>query len=67
MKKTASTGPSHDVYVVEGEGETAFWTRIGAAWPHANGEGFNIQLTCVPIDGRLVIRKRKPKDTGVGR
>lgn len=67
MKKTAPTSPSHDVYVVDGEGETAFWTRIGAAWPHVNGDGFNIQLTCVPIDGRLVIRKRKLKESGVGR
>ncbi|MFG1225266.1 hypothetical protein [Xanthobacter wiegelii] len=60
MKRTPSTRPTHDVYVVEGEGETSFWTRIGAAWTHEKGDGLNVQLTCIPVDGRLVIRKRKP-------
>ena len=47
------------VYVVEGEGDAAFWTKIGAAWPHEDGEGFNIQLTAMPLNGRLVVRKPK--------
>lgn len=67
MKRTQQNPMSHSVYVVEGEGETAFWTRIGAAKPHDDGEGFNLYLSCVPLDGRLVIRKRKPKDTEAGR
>jgi hypothetical protein len=49
--------PSHAVYHVGGEGEKKFWTKIGAAWAHEDGEGFNIHLTCVPVDGRLVVRK----------
>ncbi|WP_342154396.1 hypothetical protein [Methylorubrum sp. SB2] len=52
--------PYLHVYVVEGEGETAFWTKIGAAWPHEDGDGFNLQLSAVPLHGRLVIRKPKP-------
>lgn len=28
-----------------GEGETAIWTKIGAAWVHKDGERFNIQLS----------------------
>lgn len=67
MKNTRTTPPSHVVFVVEGEGESAHWTRIGAAWPHDDGEGFNLKLTCMPLDGRLVIRKRKPKDMEAGR
>jgi hypothetical protein len=47
------------VYVVEGEGDKAYWTKVGAAWPHEDGKGFNIKLTCVPVDGRLVIREPK--------
>lgn len=62
MKRNQSTPPSHDVYVVEGEGETAYWTRVGAAWSHEKGDGFNVRLSCIPVDGRLVIRKRKPRD-----
>lgn len=51
--------PSHGVFSVEGEGERAFWTRIGCAWPHSDGEGFNVSLTALPLTGRIVIRTRK--------
>jgi hypothetical protein len=62
MKRTAkSTRPTHAVFIVEGEGETAFWTKIGAAWAHEDGDGFNLQLIAMPITGRLVIRKAKPQ------
>lgn len=54
---TQTNKPSHAVYHVDGEGPKKFWTKIGAAWAHDDGEGFNIQLTCLPVDGRLVVRK----------
>ncbi|AXK79526.1 hypothetical protein DW352_02725 [Pseudolabrys taiwanensis] len=47
------------VYVVEGEGDSAYWTRIGSAFQHEDGAGFNIVLTAVPLNGRLVVRKPK--------
>lgn len=50
--------PSHGVYVVEGEGENAHWIRVGAAWSHQDGKGFNLALSALPISGRLVIRER---------
>jgi hypothetical protein len=53
--------PSHSVYVVEGEGESAFWTKIGSAWPHKSGDGFNVQMSAAPIGGRMVIYKNTPK------
>ncbi|MEP9356876.1 hypothetical protein ABLE93_25430 [Xanthobacter sp. KR7-65] len=59
MKRTQPSRPTHEVYVVEGEGEQAFWTRVGAAWSHQDSDGFNVQLSCMPVDGRLVIRRRK--------
>lgn len=66
---TKSTKPAYHVLVVEGEGEKAHWTKIGAAWLHENGEGFNIILTCLPLNGRLVVRKPKsePAREGDGR
>eukprot|EP01037_Dinobryon_pediforme_P017095 gene17095-17285_t len=69
MKQTRkSNRPSHAVYLVEGEGESAYWTKIGAAWAHEDGEGFNLQLAAVPLNGRLVIRKPKAQaDREVGR
>ena len=33
-----------------------FWTRIGAAWEHNDGGGYNIQLNCFPLDGKIVLR-----------
>jgi hypothetical protein len=39
------------------------WTKIGAAFPHKEGVGFNIELKAFPIDGRLVAL---PPDTEDG-
>jgi len=30
------------------------WTPIGVAFPHTDGPGFNVELQCVPLDGKLV-------------
>ena len=30
------------------------WTQVGVAFPHAEGAGFNLELQCVPLDGKLV-------------
>lgn len=59
--QTRSRRPSHAVYIVEGEGESAFWTKIGAAWENDDGQGFNLQLSALPLTGRLVVRKPKPQ------
>ncbi len=61
-RQQKSNRPSHSV--VEGEGDSAFWTKIGAAWSHDDGKGFNINLTCLPINGRLVIREPKAEEAG---
>jgi hypothetical protein len=39
-----------------GEGGDNYWIRIGSAWAHADGNGFNIQLETVPLDGRVALR-----------
>lgn len=43
------------------KGRKALWTRIGAAWAHKEGEGFNIELEALPLnfDGRLVLMPPK--------
>jgi hypothetical protein len=53
----ASKTPSHIVYHVrDREGQKGFFTRIGAAWPHNDGKGFNIQIEIMPLDGRITLR-----------
>lgn len=61
-ESTASKTPSHVVYQVrDREGGKGFWTRIGAAWAHADGQGFNVQLDSIPLDGRVTLRVASDK------
>ncbi|HEY4309315.1 MAG TPA: hypothetical protein VGN12_07670 [Pirellulales bacterium] len=56
-EKPASKTPSHIAYQVrDREGRKAFWTRIGSAWAHTDRSGFNVQLECLPLDGRITLR-----------
>ena len=56
-KTNPSKSPSHYAYHVrDREGGESFWTRIGSAWLHADGNGFNLQLETVPLDGRITLR-----------
>ena len=53
----ASKTPSHVAYQVrDRENGKSFWTRIGSAWAHADGKGFNLQIDTVPLDGRITLR-----------
>ena len=59
MSKTTNR-PSHRVYAVTKNGERNFWQPIGAAWAHGDGEGFNLKLDYLPLNGaEIVIRKPK--------
>ena len=70
IKPTLSSLPSpaarrFDVYIVEdytkdGE-EKANWTRVGVAFENKDGKGFNLQLTAIPVNGKLVMRLHEPK------
>lgn len=54
--------PDFDVVVVTGEGDKAFWTKIGGAWRHDDGEGYSITLTALPLGDRLLLRTPREKD-----
>jgi hypothetical protein len=57
-----SKTPSHVAYQVrDREGRKGIWTRIGSAWAHGDGKGFNIQLESVPLDGRITLRVTSDK------
>ena len=61
-ESTASKTPSLVVYQVrDREGGKGFWTRIGAAWAHSDGQGFNVQLDSIPLDGRVTLRVASDK------
>src|ERR1700693_6060127 len=68
-KKTEKQGPALVAFHVrepkDGQGKgngKGFWTRIGAAWPHDDGEGFNVQFDMVPLNGRIVLRTPKAEE-----
>lgn len=62
MTKTSNL-PSHRVYAVTKNGQQSFWRAIGAAWSHGDGEGFNLKLEYLPLNGaEIVIRKPKAED-----
>jgi hypothetical protein len=54
--------PTHIAYQVEDrEGQKSFWTRIGGAWTHSDGNGLTLQLASMPLSGRITLRVNQPK------
>jgi len=52
-----SKRPSHIAFHVRGgEDAKAYFNRIGSAFPHKDGEGYNILLDALPVDGKVVLR-----------
>jgi hypothetical protein len=65
MSKTSSKPeriPAYCVreYEVNGEKKSE-WIRIGVNFPHRDGKGGELVLDCIPLNGRIVYRKSKPK------
>jgi len=54
--------PSHRLFTVSGEGESANWTQIGAAWPNKDAKGFNLICRAMPLTGLIVMREVPEKD-----
>lgn len=50
--------------VIKREGQDDFWLAIGAAFMHQDGDGYNVVLQALPIDGKVVLRL--PKDDPPG-
>ena len=38
------------------------WIRVGAAFVHKDGSGYDIVLDAVPVNGRIVLREPKYQD-----
>lgn len=65
METRGHKRPDFRAYTVEdyeaagGSGKKSKWTEIGAAWAHKDGEGYDIRLKALPIDGRVQLRTLK--------
>ncbi len=56
MTQSTSNKPTHIAYSVTDRNDKSYWTRIGSAWQHKDGRGFNCELQIVPLDGRVTLR-----------
>jgi hypothetical protein len=60
-----TTPPALIAWHVSERGEKKFWTRLGAAWEHEDGEGMTLQLDLMPVaGGRIVLRAPKQGEEG---
>ena len=65
MTQTKTNNPTHEIFHVVGEGETARWTKVGVAWEHKDKDGLNLAINYSPlVEGRTVIRRIKATDEG---
>ncbi len=64
--KLLGAKPTHRLYRVLGDGQSASWTPIGAAWPNKDGMGFNLSCDAVPLGGRLVLRAITERPEAIG-
>ncbi len=54
---TTGNAPTHIAYRVNKGGEKSYWSRIGVAFAHKDGKGFNVILESLPIDGKITLRE----------
>ena len=40
----------------DGSGERSYWSKIAVAWAHKDGNGYNVQMEALPVNGKLVLR-----------
>lgn len=56
------SSPTHHAYSIrKASNDKNYWTKIGAAWEHKDGKGFNVDLECFPIDGKISLRVASEK------
>jgi hypothetical protein len=63
--EVVTNGPKFYAYTVKDRaGKKPVWTKIGSAWGHEKGGGFNIELQALPMDGRIVLMPPKDEPSG---
>ena len=57
------SAPAYRAYtVIKRDGKDDFWLNLGVAFPHEDGEGFNLLLQAQPLDGKIVLRTYKERE-----
>lgn len=51
--------PTHRAYsVIRHEGQDDYWLNLGLVFPHKDGNGFNLILQALPLDGGGGVQER---------
>ena len=51
-----SKSPAMIAYSVRDAGEESYWDRVGAAFAHKKGGGYDVVLDSLPLSGRITLR-----------
>ena len=63
MADKQPAAPTHRAYsVIRREGQDDYWLNLGLVFPHKDGNGFNIVLQALPLDGKIVCREITNED-----
>ena len=64
MSEENGKGPDYVAYTVRDRGpdKDAAWNRVGAAWQHRDGKGYDLQLDASPVDGRVTLREQRREE-----
>jgi hypothetical protein len=65
-QKTPAPKARYDILVPDSyeaaDGSTKInWIRVGVAFPHSDGQGYQIELKALPVGGKLVMKLHEPK------
>ena len=59
-KETTGKKPDYLAYnVTENREGKGFFNKVGAAWGHRDGKGFDVQLDSIPVNGRVTLREMR--------
>jgi hypothetical protein len=62
--QTKSTKPAYIAYHVHDSNTVkGMFNRIGVAFPHKDGNGFNLLLDVIPLDGKIIVLRVPTKKT----
>lgn len=53
--------PSHIAYHVREGAEKPYFNRVGSAFEHRDGKGFNVLLDAMPVDGKITLRTNEDR------
>jgi hypothetical protein len=60
-KMTTNNKPAFEAFTVRESKGKSYFTKVGAVWPTKSGNGFNVDLHALPIDGKLTLLPPKDK------